>query len=147
MPAFGAESRANYAELERDLQRICDIAIKGWDCKIIDGGRTMAEQIKNVAKGVSQTLASKHLLNKDGKSEAMDIMPFPFDWDKIERGLRAIKQAEHGMEIAEVYMFVGYIQGIAAALGIPLRSGADWDSDRQFEDHKFVDLPHHELVK
>lgn len=137
----------HYAGLEKDLQRILDIAIKGWDNKIIDGLRSIEEQRRNIATGVSQTMNSKHLPNENGKSEAVDVMPYPVEWDKIEIGLAAVKRAEHGMAVCEAYMFAGYIQGIAAALNIPLRSGADWDSDRQFEDSTFIDLPHHELIR
>lgn len=143
---FGAASRAHLAELHPQLQRVMQFVIQHWDCQILDGARTIEEQRKNVAKGVSKTMASKHLPGPDGKARAVDVMPYPFDWNKIERGLQAVKRAEGGMEVLEVYMFVGYVQGVAAAMGIDLRSGADWNADRQFEDHTFIDLPHHELA-
>lgn len=145
MPKFGAVSRANLAELHPKLRQVYEGVIQWWDCAIIDGKRTVEEQRRNVARGVSKTMASKHLPDADGFSRAADVMPFPFDWGKIEKGLQAIKRADGGMEIAEVYMFQGFVAGYAAALGIDLRQGADWDSDRQFEDQTFIDLPHSEL--
>lgn len=140
MPNFGAASRSHLAEVHPDLQRLFNFVIKHWDCSIIDGRRTIEEQRKNVAKGVSKTMRSKHL-----EGRAVDAMPYPFDWGKIERGLQALKRADGGMEIAEVYMFQGFVAGVAAALGINIRQGADWNSNRQFEDQTFHDLPHTEL--
>lgn len=144
---FGTESKKNREELEDDLKTIADIAIQFWNCSIIDGARELAEQAKNVAKGVSKTLNSKHLKNKRGKAEAMDIMPYPYNWAKIEKGLNAVKQVDGGMEVLEVYKFKGFLMGIAAAKGIKVRDGTDWNGDNQFEDQTFHDLPHIELVK
>lgn len=141
MPRFGAESRAHLAEAKPPLQEIYNEAIKHWDCKILDVRRTLEEQRKNVAKGVSKTMASKHL---DGS--AVDAMPYPVDWDAIERGINAVKRIDGGMQVLEAYMFQGFIAGIAAAKGIKIRQGVDWDTDREFSDHTFLDLPHTELV-
>ncbi len=145
MPNFSAKGKTILEELHPDLVDIFSEVIKIWDCQLIDGARSLDEQIKNVARGVSKTMESKHLPGLDGKSHAVDVMPYPFDWDKIERGLRAIKQADATMQIAEVYMFVGFVKGVAHMKGIPLRQGADWNGNNQLEDHTFIDLPHHEL--
>jgi len=144
---YGALSRANYAELHPKLQRILDVALQSWDHTITDGGRTLEEQRKNVARGVSQTLASKHLIGADGKSHAMDVMPYPIDWPAIQRGIDAVKQVDGGMQVLEAYMFQGFLAGIAAAQGTKIRQGVDWDSDREFSDHTFLDLPHTELAE
>jgi peptidoglycan L-alanyl-D-glutamate endopeptidase CwlK len=141
VPRFGAVSRANLAEVHPDLQQIYNIAIQHWDCAILDGDRTVAEQRKNVAKGVSKTMNSKHI-----GGFAVDAMPFPVDWNAIQKGLDAIKKADGGMQVAEAYMFQGFIAGIAAALGIKVRQGVDWDSDRDFANQTFHDLPHTELA-
>lgn len=147
MPRFGATSRKNLAECEAELQALFNEVIKYWDCSVIDGARSVAEQRKNVQRGVSKTMASKHLPNAKGKAEAADVMPYPFDWAVIQKGLDAIKRAEPTMQVCRCYMFAGFVQGIAAARGIKLRSGVDWDSDEQVGDHSFIDLPHHELLK
>lgn len=144
MPAYGATSRKNLAEVHPDLQKVFNLVIKFWDCSILDGARSIEEQRKNVAKGVSQTMDSLHLPQDDGFSWAVDALPYPFDWEKIQRGLDAIKRADGGMEIAEVYAFAGFVDGVAAAMGINLRSGYDWNTNRQFQDQSFIDLPHHE---
>lgn len=143
---FGAESESHLVGVHPDLIRIARIAEPIWDCKVLDGVRTLEEQRKNIERGVSRTMASKHLPQLDGLSHAIDIMPYPVDWAAIEKGLSAIKRMDAGMQIAEAYAFMGFMQGIAAALGIKLRSGGDWDSDREFSEHSFIDLPHHEII-
>lgn len=147
-PIYGTKSKANLAECDPRLQRIFNFVIQHWDCQVQDGLRTIAEQKANVAKGVSKTMDSRHLPDPvTGKSDAADVLPWPFDWDAIERGLNAIKKADGGMEIAELYSFVGFVQGVAAVMGIPLRVGADWNDNRQFQDQNFDDLDHFEIPK
>ena len=61
----------------------------------------------------------------------MDAVPFPIDWnDKIR-----------------FYHFAGYVLGVAKTLGIKIRWGGDWNSNLNFKDEKFMDLPHFELVE
>lgn len=152
MSTFSAVSAANLAECHDDLQRLFTAVVKRWDCSVIDGARTLLEQQKNVAKGVSQTMESKHLPQVDGKSHAADVVPYPAPkWSVIEKALASLRgtPAHPGidptMELARFYAFIGYVKGTADAMGIPLRQGADWDGDHDFGDHSFIDLPHHEL--
>jgi hypothetical protein len=81
----------------------------------------------------------------DAKSWAMDITPYPCDWNAIQKGLNAMKHADPGMQTAEFYMFLGFLAGVADSKGIRVRLGADWDSDREFSEHSFIDLPHVEI--
>lgn len=141
---YGNFSNNNLIGVHPDLVRVARIVEPVWNSQIIDGTRTMAEQIKNKANGVSKTLDSKHLIQLDGLGHALDIMPYPYNWQLITKGLDALKRADFGMQIAEVYAFAGFFDGVAHALGIKLRSGYDWNSDKQFEDQTFHDLPHHE---
>lgn len=146
MPTFGTTSKKNLAECDTRLQRLFNFVIQHWDCTIIDGARTIEEQRRNVAKGVSKTMHSKHLPDKvNGKSKAVDAMPYPIDWAAIQKGLDAVKRADGGMEVLEAYMFQGFVAGVAAVMGIPIRQGADWNTNREFEDQTFHDLPHTEI--
>lgn len=140
MPKFGITSTTNLSEVDESLQRLFNAVVQHWDCAVLDGRRTIEEQRKNVAKGVSKTMNSLHLTG-----DAVDVMPFPYDWNAIEKGLNALKRADGGMEIAEVYMFQGFVAGVAAMIGIKIRQGCDWNSNRQFDDQTFHDLPHTEL--
>jgi peptidoglycan L-alanyl-D-glutamate endopeptidase CwlK len=146
MPRFGAASRAHLQGVHPDLVRLFEAVVAHYDCTITDGVRTVEEQRKNVAKGVSKTMASKHLPQSDGLGHALDVMPYPHPpWPAIQRGLDAMRRADPEMGVARCYHFIGFVMGMAAAKGIPIRQGADWDSDELFHDHSFIDLPHFEL--
>lgn len=146
MPKFSQQSLVHLSQCHPDLQRLFEAVIEFYDCKIIDGARTVEEQVKNVERGVSKTMASKHLPQADRKSHAVDVVPYPQpDWGLVERALSAAKRADPTLQVCRFYHFIGFVAGMAAAKGIAIRQGADWDSDRQFGDHSFIDLPHHEL--
>lgn len=130
MPVFGQRSTANLAEAHPDLQKVFNEVIKHWDCQVVDGARTIEEQKKNMARGVSKTMHSKHLPQADGTAHAVDVVPYPIDWKDLNR----------------MYAFGGFVLAIAQTLGVRLRWGADWDSDKDFKDHTFIDLPHFEIV-
>jgi hypothetical protein len=61
------------------------------------------------------------------------------------------KDSEEGKKILENikrwYYFIGIVKGTALALDMHIRSGADWDEDNTFDDQKFDDLVHFELVE
>lgn len=146
MPEFSATSKRHLSEVDPDLQRLFNFVIRHWDCTIIDGKRTVDEQEKNVARGVSKTMESKHLPQADGHSHAVDAMPYPIDWSAITKGIAAVKKVDPGLQTLEAYAFHGFVLGAAAAFGISVRSGIDWDGDREQSEHSFIDLPHYEKV-
>ena len=120
--------------LHPDLQRVLDEAIKHRDFTLICGHRNEHDQNEAFASGRSKLKypASKH--NKI-PSEAVDLAPWFKDpphirWDKIE----------------EFASLTGFIMGIAASMGIMLRSGGDWDGDGDHHDQSFMDWPHLELL-
>lgn len=58
------------------------------DFSILDGGRTQEQQNRLYAQGrtepgdiVTWTLNSNHLAKPDGFAHAVDIAPYPIDWD------------------------------------------------------------------
>lgn len=146
MPKFSTASEKNLAEVHPRLQELFQVVVKHFDCTIDDGARTVEEQRKNVAKGVSKTMNSKHIIQDDGFAHAVDARPYPLpSWAALERGLTALKRADSHMEVARFYAFTGFVAGVAAVLDIPIRQGVDWDGDRDYGDHTFIDLPHTEL--
>ena len=126
MPAFSPKSLAQLQTAHPDLQRLFVEVVKHYDCVVLEGSRTLAQQEENVRRGVSKTMDSRHL---DSPARAIDVAPAPLDWNDKER----------------FYHFGGFVQGMATALGIGIRWGGDWDSDRTFRDQTFHDLPHFEL--
>lgn len=151
MPNFGKVSESHLVQVHPDLVKVARFVVKYWDCTVIDGIRTIEEQQLNIARRVSQTMDSKHLprdvagkIDPRGQAWALDIMPYPIDWVAIEKGIAAVKKVDPKMQTLEAYGFVGFVQGASTAMGIDLRVGADWDNDRNFANHSFIDLPHFE---
>ena len=131
MPKFSRVSSERLATCHPDLQRLMLEVIKHWDCSVTYGIRTEEEQKQMVAKGKSITMNSKHLRQPDGYSHAVDVVPYPIDWDDHKR----------------FYYFGGFVLGIAKSLGIKVRWGGDWNGNMDVKDQNFNDLPHFELVK
>ncbi len=125
---------------------------------VLEGKRTIEQQRKNVATGVSKTMDSRHL---DDPSNAVDAAPDPLSWPKMHADLAELlermsaqqrrEMAKHilgyAKQLAHWYYFGGFVLGTAAQMGINIRWGGDWDGDRQVHDQSFDDLPHFERSK
>lgn len=120
-------SKLNRPEVHPDIKRLMIEAIKDspLDFTIIETVRTVEQQRKNIKNGVSKIMNSRHIpkCNKSGLCEAVDIAPYPIDWQDIER-FRAL--AAHILKKAE-------------ELNIPITWGGNWKT--------LVDMPHYELKK
>lgn len=108
--SLGRKSRAELEGVASDLVRVVEraIGITPVDFTVHDGIRTVAEQKRYVAEGVSWTMRSKHL-----EGRAVDLVPWingkpRWEWPPIYRIAAAMHQA-------------------AAELGITLRWGGVWD--------------------
>lgn len=150
MPKFGATSLANLGTADPELQRLFHAVILGFDCTILEGKRSEAQQRANIIKGVSKTMASKHVYPLDAPAKAVDAAPYPLQWPDGKLRALALKGdpaalAEYIKQVALWYAFGGYVMGRADELGIPIRWGADWDGDWVIVDQTFDDLPHFEL--
>lgn len=131
MPQFGKSSAERLATCHPDLQRLFNEVVKNYDCSILQGTRSKEEQDEfffgTPQRSKVQYPNSKHNSNP---SRAADVSPWPIDWKNTNR----------------FYHFAGYVIGVADSMGITLRWGGDWDSDKDFSDNHFNDLPHFELV-
>lgn len=130
MPAFSDGSKKVLATCDERLQRLFNEVIKYWDCTIIQGKRTEAEEQQHIADGTSHTNHSKHVYPIGVPSLAVDVAPYPIVWGDTKR----------------FYAFGGFVIATATQLGIKIRWGGDWDSDRDLNDQNFNDLPHFEVV-
>lgn len=130
MPAFSRRSKDNLATCDHRLQRVFNEVIKEFDCTIIEGHRSEQEQNEKYRRGLSQLRYPQSKHNAD-PSVAVDVAPYPIDWNDRER----------------FTYFAGYVKGIAESMNIKLRWGGDWDGDTQVVDNNFDDLPHFELVE
>lgn len=116
------------------LVDLCFKVLQHWDCTVIYGRRSVAEQQRLFQEGLSQTMNSWHLEQPDGYVYAVDLAPYPIDWNDTNR----------------FYYFAGIVNALAKETlpdGYYLRWGGNWDGDEELDDQKFMDLVHFELRK
>jgi len=130
MPSFSSSSKEKLSQCDQRLQDVLNEVVKHFDCTVMCGHRGEEEQNEAYRTGRSklQFPQSKH---NGLPSMAVDVAPYPIDWNDIKR----------------FHYFAGFVVGIAAAKGITLRYGGDWDRDTQLKDNNFNDLPHFEIVE
>ena len=124
MPRFGKRSKQRLKGVDTKLVNVLNELIKIMDVTIIEGLRTQERQDELVAKGASKTRYSKHIQGK-----AVDLAPYPIDWEDRER----------------FHYMGGMVRGKAQELNVPVRWGGDWDSDGEIKDNSFDDLVHVEI--
>jgi len=122
MPKFSKKSLEKLATCDERLQDICNEVIKHYNFTILCGTRGKAEQDAAVAGGFSKAPwpTSKHNATP---SLAVDIAPYPIDWDDIDRFRK----------------LAGYMQVAANKLRIPLIWGGTFT--------RLKDYPHFELLE
>lgn len=151
MPSFGSESSQQLATADKQLLLVFNEVIKHWDCKVLEGKRSEEQQRKNVQKGVSKTMNSKHVYPLGKPSRAVDVAPWPLKWPRMHEMLLKLPADQraailhYAKELALWYYFSGFVLGTAEQMKIPLRHGGDWNENRQILDQNFDDLPHFEL--
>ena len=124
MYRFGKRSKERLKGVKPELVSVLNELVKIMDVTIIEGLRTEERQKELVASGASKTKYSKHL---EGK--AVDLAPYPIDWEDRDR----------------FHYMGGMIRGIAKQLNVNVRWGGDWDGDGETKDNGFDDLVHVEL--
>lgn len=130
MSSFSTSSRKRLETCHPDLQRLFTEVVKNYDCAVLCGHRTEAEQNFAFKTGVSKAAwpLSRH---NTTPSEAIDVMPYPIDWKDLNR----------------LYHFAGYVLATAHRLGIEIRWGMAWNGDFKFNTKgMLMDGPHWELV-
>lgn len=159
MPKFGNSSTRELSTCNPLLRMLFNEVIREYDCSILEGVRTLDTQKMYFETGRSKTMNSKHLPDSDVRwwSDAVDVVPYPISWGETERSAileafvrrddAAIKKNldEYKAVMARFYHFAGYVKGVANQMNIGIRWGGDWDSDQDFSDQEFHDLPHFQL--
>lgn len=84
MPKFSASSQARLATCHPDLQAVCNELIKQYDFTVLEGHRSQAAQTAALQRGASKRTWPHSAHNKT-PSLAVDIAPYPVDWDNISR--------------------------------------------------------------
>ncbi len=138
MNKWGANSVAERATSEARLNQVGDVVLQIKDHSVIKGHRGEEEQH---AAFTSDPQRSK-LDWPDGNhnalpSKAQDVRSHPFPPLDDDGGDSARRE--------EQLYLLGLYRGVAAVMGIPLRTGADWDRDGEILDNGFDDLFHVEI--
>ena len=119
MPKFSKSSKDKLQTCHDDLILLFNAVIEEHDCSVLEGHRRMERQKKLFREGTTKTLASNHL---SMPSKAVDVMPYPIQWDDIE--------GQH--------MFATAVFSKAMEMGIRVRWGGSFKS--------FYDAPHWEII-
>lgn len=130
---FSSTSLRRLSLVHPHLRNICHHVIKYHDITVTYGLRTLAEQSKLYDEGLSKTMNSKHLKQQDGWAWAVDLAPYPIDWNDTKR----------------FYWLAGMMKVIGEHIlptGWELRWGGNWDMDEDLNDQTFMDLGHYELI-
>ena len=116
MPQFSDTSKARLTGCEEPLQAVCNKVIVYYDCSVIWGHRDQAAQDKAYFDSFSDKMFpnSKH---NSTPSRAVDLAPWPIDWDDIER----------------FCVMAGFVLCVAAQEKIRLRWGGAWGDYGHFE--------------
>ena len=138
MPKFSKKSLEYLNKCHPDSIIVCNELIKYIDFTVLSSTvRTVEEQKKFVAEGKSKTMDSKHLIGvKRDKSDAVDITPYPIDWNDK---LRQCYLAGWFLGVAEMLFTFGVIKS-------RFRWGGDWNRNNNFKDETFLDREHFERI-
>lgn len=140
---LGAKSKGRLAGVSPKLVAVVERAIEltTQDFTVTEGVRTLARQKELYAQGrtapgpvVTATLNSKHRVQPDGYGHAVDIPPYPINWDNTLENLARFDAVSKAMFAA------------AKELKVKIRWGADWDQDGKPRERGESDSPHFELV-
>lgn len=129
MPQYSKQSYEKLATCHPDLVTVFMEVIKHFDHTVMEGHRNKEAQNKYFAEGKSK-LQWPNGEHNAIPSKAVDAAPLPIDWNDREK----------------FTLFAGFVKGVAAAKGIKIRWGGDWNGDNQVKDNSFDDLVHFELA-
>lgn len=124
---FGKRSRKNLEGVNPNLVKLAEKALElsTQDFMVTEGLRTVERQKQLVAKGLSKTMKSKHIVGR-----AIDVVPYPVDWKDWSKFVAIYNAFRRASEIT----------------GIKFRWGGDWNMNGSYRDEKFLDGPHFELI-
>lgn len=157
---YSPASKAKFATLCPELQDTMELVLQRWDHTIFFGFRGRADQEKALADGFTTKPfgASKHNVLP---SDAVDAGPFypevptgGIDWRTDKDLMIAARNGDWTAfrvileNIKRWYAFSAFVRGVGWGKGrYIIRSGCDWNNDQRFNDHRLIDLPHHEIVR
>ena len=110
MPNWSKKSAERLATCDTDLMKLFNKVLDICDCKVIDWHRDEARQNRYNDEEKSQLRWPDSGHNKY-PSKAVDVAPYPIDWDDRERFI----------------FFRNLVYFVAHTMGIKLKPTIDWD--------------------
>lgn len=135
MPKFSLKSNIKLFQCHRDLQTLFNEVICHTDCSILVGYRNELQQNEAYENGKSQLKFPESKHNKD-PSWAVDVAPYPIDWNDIPR---FISFAKFVLETAKLLR-------INCDIKHCVRWGGDWNCNGDLTDQKLHDYAHFEII-
>ena len=132
MPRLGKRSKERLKGVDAKMINVLNEVCKYFDITVIEGLRSQERQDELVAQGKSKTKFGKHVHGK-----AVDIAPYPIDWDARD----------------DFHYLGGFMLATAASMGVKIRWGGDWNASSLFKgqrttkDNSFDDLVHFEILE
>ena len=131
MPSFGRTSNERLKTVHWKLLMIAEDAIQITDFTVLEGYRNPTRQNILFDQGLSKARGgwSEHNVFP---SRAIDVAPWPIDWDDTERFVK----------------LAGVFEAVAFNLGLSdeLIWGGDWNSNNRLTEETFRDYGHFELI-
>lgn len=152
---FGSKSRTELNGVLPIMVRVAELALRysTQDFMIFDGLRTPEEQKKLVARGVSKTLNSKHLMQWDGYSHAFDAVPVvgtipKWDWELSYPVAFAVDQAATELGVANKIRWGGAWDRTLADFGgrVDAYERVVREYCERHPGKDFIDGPHFEWI-
>jgi len=125
LSSFGKRSLENLLGVDEALQRLFKRVVRRMDCSVLEGLRSPERQreLFEADPPRTHTLNSKHLTG-----EAVDVTPYPIDWEDVERQ----------------YRFAAVVYDTAMSMGIRVKWGGMF---RRKDGRPFYDSPHWQIFK
>lgn len=142
---WNARSNAQALTLHRDLRLVMGDALRMSDVpfQLVQGGRTVEQQRAYFAAGKSKVNPDAYALPSDLYAAAKHVtgpgMP-------LSRAVDIIIDGPKPYDMSHLCYVAGVVLTCARMRGIRVRWGANWDSDGELFEQKFIDAPHFELV-
>ncbi len=140
MNTFGTNSRNELDTAAPILQEIAFTVLAIKDHSVLKGHRNEVEQNAAYnAKPQRSKLKFPNGKHNELPSRAIDVQTWPVPQGDTK------EQTEQLLREDQLYLLGLYV-GVAAQIGVILRSGADWDRDGEIADNGWDDLFHIEMV-
>lgn len=147
MNTFSAASRKELVGADPKLEQIAYVVLAIKDHSILKGHRNEIEQNAAYTSTPQRTkLKWPHGKHNGKPSKAIDVQTWPLPYAGVPRGEYRQEDYDQALREEQLYLLGLYV-GVAAQMGITLRSGADWDRNGEIADNGFDDFFHVEIVR